>query len=41
VIWRFDKSHVGILRLILLMPIPHIGPSGKVHYNSYNLRPDK
>ncbi len=33
VIWRFDKSHVGVLRLILLLPIPYLGPSGKYQYN--------
>lgn len=35
VLWRFDKYHVGILRLIVLMPIRYLGPSGKYHYNAY------
>lgn len=33
--WRFDKSHVGVLRLIILMPIRYLGPSGKYQYNAY------
>lgn len=35
VLWRFDKYHVGVLRLIVLMPIRYLGPSGKYHYNAY------
>ena len=35
VIWRFDKYHLGVLRLIVLMPIRYLGPSGKYQYNAY------
>lgn len=35
VIWRFDKYHRGELRLIVLMPIRYLGPSGKYQYNTY------
>lgn len=35
VIWRFDKYHHGVLRLIVLMPIRYLGPSGKYQYNAY------
>jgi hypothetical protein len=35
VIWLFDKYHVGVLCLIVLMPIRYLGPSGKYHYNAY------
>lgn len=34
VIWRFEPKVVGVLRLILLKPIPYMGPSGKRAYNS-------
>jgi hypothetical protein len=34
VLWRFEPKVVGVLRLILLKPIPYIGPSGKRAYNS-------
>lgn len=33
--WRFDKSHVGVLRLMVLMPIRYLGPSGRYQYNAY------
>lgn len=35
VIWQFDKYHQGVLRLIVLMPIRYLGPSGKYQYNAY------
>lgn len=35
VLWRFDKSHIGELRLLVLMPIRYLGPSGKFQYNTH------